>query len=222
LLLEIDFDGAKYCWTGGYWVDQRFITVPALLAGRLARLVAENGLVLPPTSNEQGEAWPPRGSDTGGVLDYELSRDNHLLISANLSRAWRKYQHNCGAILQRWLSLAGVKSMLIKVRAFGAERPRSFQELVLHEAGVAVSFFGTRIRMDIPLLDLTGERFNPLLGWSRSKRGNAYVVRQFQIEGQRMELHLVITPPNRLPEPTYWDWHRRFWPGGRPGSSRRH
>jgi len=126
-------------------------------------------------------------------------------------------------MLQGRLSLVGVKSMLIRFNAFGAARePRLLQPGLVDERGVTVSFVGIRIRMDIPLLDLSGERFNPVLGWSQSKSGNAFAVREFEIEDQRMSLLLVISPPNRLPEPTYWDWHRRFWPGGRPGSNRRH
>lgn len=218
MLLSVDFEDAKYSWTGNAWVDHNFIKVPSVLASRLGKLVANDGLVLPEACNGPSS----RGSDHRGALEYELSPDKRLLVSVNLSTAWRKYRHDWGAILQTTFSLIGVKSMLIRVKAFGSEpEPRQLR-LVLEEAGVGVSLDGTRIRMDVPLLDLSGERFNPVLGWSKSKKGNAYATRKFHVDGQRMSLLLVISPPNRLPEPSYWDWHRRFWPGGLPGSSRRH
>ena len=220
MLLEIDFEGAKYSWTGNAWVDARYIKVPASLASALTRSVTADGRVLPPPQSESRR----RGSDLKKALDYEIANDNHLLLSANPSKAWRKYPHDWGAIMQGRISLVGVKSMLIRFEAFGPDtEPRSFQnEPGLNLDGVPVCFAGPEVRMDIPLLDMSGDVFNPALGWSESRHGNAFAVRQFQMEAQRMKLLLVVSPPTKLPERTYWDWYRRFWPGGRPGSNRRH
>jgi hypothetical protein len=118
VLLEIELEGVRYGWTGRVWVDRRRIRVPAVLASTLSRYVADDGLVLPPIPNEDHPCWDKRGSDRRGVLDYELSHDNHLRISVHLSKAWRKYQHGWGAIMQGRISLDGVKSMLVRFKAF--------------------------------------------------------------------------------------------------------
>jgi hypothetical protein len=221
LLLEIDFEGVKYSWTGRTWVDQRLVRVPTVLASRLARLVADDGLVLPAFTDGEGHV---RSSNQNGSLDYEVAHDNHLVVGADFLSGWRKYRHDWGTILQARLSLVGVKSMLIRFNAFSTDRtPPVFDgESVFSDREVRLSVLGTRIRMDIPLLDLSGERFNPKLGWSQSKQGNAYAIRKLNLQGLRLSLLLVISPPGRQPERTYRDWHRRFWPGGLPGSSRRH
>src|SRR5262245_45735537 len=144
MLLEVDFDGAKYLWTGAAWVDQRFIRVPTLLANRLTTSVASEGLLLPEAKSDEGHSRHTRGSDRRGALDYELSRDNHLLISVNPSKAWRKYPHDWGAITRGRLRMVGVKDMWIQFEAFSAQQePHSFApDSMVIVGGVFVSFAG--------------------------------------------------------------------------------
>jgi hypothetical protein len=222
MLLEIEFEGINYGWTGTAWVDRRFIRVSSLLANRLTRVLRSDGIVLPPAIHSG--RYVSGVARTGATMDYELTRRNHLLLSVDPARSWRKHSYDWGAIIRRRMPLAGVKSMLVEFKVFsGHVAPRSFEhKFAIRHGGVTISFKGTQIGIDLPLLELSGEKFNPALGWFRSKAGNACTVQRFEIEGQRMLCLLVISPPNRLPEPTYWDWHRRFWPGGLPGSSRRH
>lgn len=78
--------------------------------------------------------------------------------------------------------------------------------------------------------------FNRQLPWYELSGGKARLHRQYRhVKGvsptgvpasespvaYEVQLLVVVNPPSKKPSPTYWDWNRRFFPGGLPSLNKR-
>lgn len=95
---------------------------------------------------------------------------------------------------------------------------------------------GKKLQFRVLLFDLRGI-FNPRLPWREKAGGKALFHTQYRDvkivppfaglshwEGPvsyEVQMLIVVEPPEKKPAPIYWDWNRRFFPGGLPSLNKR-
>ena len=100
---------------------------------------------------------------------------------------------------------------------------------------VTLTVAGNSLSIKVVLFDPV-DSFNRRLPWLETAEGKVRLHQQYRnikaaapagVPGwespvaYEVQMLLVVDPPARKPSPTYWDWNRRFFPGGLPSLNKR-
>ncbi len=244
----IDLDGARYFRTRRAWVDTRFMTVPVSIGVRLdfqarsdpafwARCLAQDALDLPPSDpRDPPVVAKPRSSVKARptTLECEFDRDRKLEISVDISKRWNKRPRSWGFVDQATCDCLDGQSLRVQITMLSSSaQPPCLQAASGYQNGISYAAKGVYLVMSIYLYN-EQQLFNPQLGWTETKSGKPMVFRDhwpsaFAIDGSQpwqpgysLKVLLVVQPPAKRPAPTYYEWSRRFFPGGLPSLGKHH
>jgi hypothetical protein len=243
----IECDGRRFHRMSGTWVDSSCLVVPAALGAKLNALAKLDPAVwqlIQGKDVEEGRTGKRKGVTPGGggtarrlarpsVLSWTFDDCGTLTISAALAARWRHRRNTWGFVDTTLLS--GLHDQDIRVQVAVLSQGRQYTPDVpdAHGASRGVEFTTEHGRITLGIRLFDQQRLsNDELGWTETKNGKPLVFRNEPIRpGDHidigvvsfwMTLWLVAQPPQRKPAPTYFDWARRFFPGGLPSLGKGH
>ena len=180
----------------------------------------------------------PVGRVRTGASTLQCSFDaaRMLFIAADIRKGWRKRLKTFGFVGNDLLPALNGHTLRVQlaVLSWSDHEPR----LVAAKGGdrsIGCCVDANRITLAVELFD-EHQLFNPQLEWTETKNGKPQVFRdvspsllQFRRDNPSdpfvdymFKLWLIIQPPVPKPAPLYFEWSKRFFPGGLPSLGKRH
>ena len=186
-----------------------------------------------------------RTASPAGVTSpiYWQFEDTKLVLMADLARGWMRRSKTLASVCHARIAApeALVLRAQITLMARGCtgsmDEAPSLEPTCGDESGVTIFVTGSNCLVTLNLLDGHGG-FSQQLKWSQTRTGRPMLHRRK--DGLRREIRhassgeamssfgqfeiqvlLVVQPPARKPSPTYYEWTRRFFPGGLPSLGKR-
>jgi hypothetical protein len=249
---RLSSDGVEYVRVRGSWVDTRFVSVSKVLAGRLDLAASADPSLWPrclaqDLSDGVGHQATKRSRAGGGKTRTRPSRNpalrckfddsRSLWIYSDLTKNWKQRPQTWGCVDQTTLPALNGHSLRIQI-AFLSTYPHEAPNVELSSGiqdGVAYVLEGTTMALKVGLFD-EAALFNETLKWRETRNGKPLVFRDqwptefWMAPGKTgafrpwysLKFWLIVQPPVPKPAPIYYEWSKRFFPGGLPSLGKRH
>ncbi|MGE0273718.1 MAG: hypothetical protein AB7M05_21020 [Alphaproteobacteria bacterium] len=184
---------------------------------------------------DQGAATsrPTRRSTSGLQSSFDDART--LKISADLRKGWRQRRNTWGFVGSDLIPALNGHSVRVQLALLsGSKEEPAFAANEGRDLGISCRVEAQYIELAIELFD-EQHLFNPELRWSETKNGKPLVFRdtapsRLAPQGDPgqvwtnylFKLWLIVQPPEKKPDPIYFEWSKRFFPGGLPSLGKRH
>lgn len=246
----IQYEGQHYLRRHGKWVLDH-VRVPLNLSSRLDSLAKQDPDlwqrcltqdVSDAVSSKQGQtpvvAGQRRavGTTAHSLLECEFDFARTLYVTANLSADWSERDKGWSFFGKDDLPALHGQALHVQLLV-GAHRDAA-PELLKAEGesgGILCRCESRRIELVIDLFD-DNMMFNSGLQWGETITGKPMVFRDaapvplrikpeaadMAITSAAFSLLLTVEPPEPKPAPIYFEWSKRFFPGGLPSLGKRH